>query len=398
MTIWLNQTQKLLRQNNWPQAKRFLAKKGLELLPCLIDSHVHFRTPGSEYKENWRSAARAMLNGGIPAVIDMPNNSPSIVDKKTLNQKIKLINRQLALPIKYFLYLSATTAKLPDKNLKNKVAGLKVYVGSSTGNLLVDKAEQLEKIFKAWPGLLAFHAEDEELIKVREKKFRRLKGAVKHSEIRNNEVAVRTLKKIIALAQKYNRRVYICHVSTAKEIKIIKKAKARGLKIYAEVTPHHLFLNTDDYKKWKNFIKVNPPVRTKKDNQALWRALADGTIDVLATDHAPHLPKEKKQAYAKAPSGIPEIDTVLPLMLNAVKNKRITLKKLIKLMHNNPIKIFRLKGLKKYGTIVDLNLRKKVLKKNLKTKCGWTPYEGRELTGWPVATILNNKIYKINNK
>ena len=195
MTIWLNQTQKLLRQNNWPQAKRFLAEKGLELLPCLIDSHVHFRTPGSEYKENWRSAARAMLNGGLGAVIDMPNNSPSIVDKKTLNQKIKLINRQLTLPIKYFLYLGATTAKLPDKNLKNKVAGLKVYVGSSTGNLLVNKAGQLEKIFKAWPGLLAFHAEDEKLIKAGEKKYSQSRAAQKHSKIRNDEAAAVALKK-----------------------------------------------------------------------------------------------------------------------------------------------------------------------------------------------------------
>lgn len=397
MTTWLKQTQKLLKQNDRAKAKKFLAGQGLVLLPCLIDAHVHFRTPGSEPKENWRTASRAMVKGGVPAVIDMPNNVPSIVDRKTLNEKIKLINRQLGFPVKYFLYLGATTAKLPDKNLKNKVVGLKVYVGSSTGNLLVDKADQLEKIFKTWPGLLSFHAEDEELIKIREKKFSRLQGAEKHSKVRNDEVAARAVKKIIALAQKYNRRVYICHVSTAKEIELIKKAKKQGVKIYAEATPHHLFLTAKDYKKWKNFIRVNPPVRSQADCRALWRAVTDGTIDVLATDHAPHLPKEKKQAYAKAPSGIPEIDTFLPLMLDAVNHKKITLAKLIELTHTNPIKIFKLKGLEKYGTIVDLKLAKKVLKKNLKTKCGWTPYEGKNLTGWPVATILNNKIYKINN-
>lgn len=395
MTIWLNKTQALLNQNNWAEAKKYLKSHGLDLLPAMIDSHVHFRTPGATHKEDWQTATEALVNSGIPAVIDMPNNSPAITNLKKLNEKIKIIKKQLKYPVGYFFYLGAEISSLPNNKLLKKVVGLKVYLGSTTGSLLVDEPKHLERIFKTWHGLLSFHAEDENLIKARTEKYKNLKTIKKHSIIRNDEVAVKAIKQVIKLAKKYQRQVYICHVSTKTEIELIKKAKKQGVKIYAEVTPHHLFLNQTDYQRLGNKVKVNPPLRTKKDNQALWQAVNDGTIDVLATDHAPHLLKEKNQSYDKAPAGIPEIDTFLPLMLNSVNKKKLTLKKMIKLMHKNPKEIFKLKDLDKYGTIVNMNLTKKVQRKNLKTKCDWSPYERWKLKGWPVATILNNKIYLI---
>lgn len=368
MTTWLKPVQQLLKQNRWSGAKSYLTKYGLVLLPAIIDSHVHFRTPGQEYKENWASASAAMAGGGVAGVIDMPNNQPAITDSATLRQKIKLIKRQLKFPIKYFFYLGASAEKLPKRSALSQVVGLKVYQGSTTGSLLVDNPKYLKKIFQSWPGLLSFHAEAENLIKQRTEKYRHLTSANKHSLIRNYEVATRAVRQVIGLAKKYHRTVYICHVSTKQEIDLIKKAKKAGLKIFAEVSPHHLFLNQSVYKKLGNLAKVNPPLRTEADNQALWQAIKDGTIDVIATDHAPHLLKEKRLSYEKAPAGLPEIDTFLPLMLNAVNQEKLSLNRLLELVHYNPIKIFKLNGLEKSGAIVDLNLIKKSPKKKFKNQ------------------------------
>jgi len=395
MNTWLPKVKKLISRNQWPKAEKYLKKEGLLLLPAMVDSHVHFRTPGQTYKEDWQTASKAMVNGGISAVIDMPNNLPAVIDQKTLNEKIRIVNNQIKLPVKHYFYLGASSKKLPDPKLKNKVIGLKVFLGSSTGNLLIDKKENLEKIFKIWTGLLAFHAEAEDLICQRSIKYKHLNSISKHSIIRNDEVAAKAVRQIISLAKKYRRSVYICHVSTKNELELIKRAKKQGMIIFAEASPHHLFLNTSDYKKLKNKAKVNPPLRAARDQKALWQAVQDGTIDVIGTDHAPHLLKEKNQGYDKAPSGLPEIETVLPLMLNSVSQKKISLNRLVELMHKNPKRIFKLKGLTKCGAIVDLNLVKKVSRKNLKTKCRWSPYENWRLKGWPIATILNNKIYLI---
>lgn len=395
MNTWLPKMQKLISQNKWAEAKKTLAQEGLMLLPAMVDSHVHFRTPGQTYKEDWQTASKAMINGGISAVIDMPNNSPAVIDGKTLNEKIRIVKNQVKLPVKYFFYLGASSEKTPDPKLKNKVIGLKVFLGSSTGNLLIDKKEDLEKIFKIWTGLLAFHAEAEDLIFKRSIKYKHLNSINKHSIIRNDRVAARAVRQVISLARKYRRPVYICHVSTKKELELIKRAKKQGMIIFAEASPHHLFLNTSDYKQLGTKAKVNPPLRPATDQKALWQAVQDGTIDVIGTDHAPHLLKEKNQRRDKAPSGLPEIETVLPLMLNSVNQKKISLNRLIELMHKNPKRIFKLKNLGRCGAIVDLKKVKTVSRKDLKTKCRWSPYENRVLKGWPVATILDNKIYPI---
>ena len=237
---------------------------------------------------------------------------------------------------------------------------------ASTGNLLVDKLEDQEKIFKTCAELkllLAVHA-------------------------------VTSAKRAIELAKKYNTKLYICHVSTREEVKLIRQAKKDGLEVYAEVTPHHLFLTENDQKRIGTLGKMNPPLRTTEDKNALWEAVLDGTIDTIGTDHAPHTLAEKVVPEAQAPFGVPGIETSLPLLLNAYNKGKITLEKIVELTHTNPIKIFNLPetGDK---VEVDLDLEKEVRNEDLKTKCGWSPFTGQTLRGWPVATILNDKIYNL---
>lgn len=367
-------------------------------LPALIDPHVHFRTPGQEDKENWQTGAQAALAGGVTTVLDMPNNNPAIIDSQTLQLKKDLISKQLAhinIPLHYYLYIGATGSNLEAiKQLKNEIIGIKLFMGSSTGNLLVtDKAKQAD-IFKLATELdlpVVVHAEAEEVIK---NNYATATNPADHSKIRPREAAITATKQAVAMAKKYNTKLYILHLSTKEEIELIKQAKAEGVKVYAEVTPHHLFLNQTAYAAWGTKVQMNPPLRTEADNSALWQAINDGIIDAIGTDHAPHTLAEKNQPYGQAPSGIPGIETYLALLLNAFNQGKISLKKIVELTHTNPQKIFKIETNNDW-VIVDLDLSQKVKDENLKTKCGWSPFTGLTLKGWPLATILNNKIYKI---
>jgi dihydroorotase len=373
---------------------RVLEADGLLLLPALIDPHVHFRVPGGEQKETWETASRAAIAGGVTTVFDMPNNSPSCVSLARLVEKRRIIDAQLKkVPLRYGLYLGADQNHLDEiPKVKDQIVGLKIYMGSSTGDLLMNNAAALEKAFRVAGEngvLVAVHAEDEELIQQRKKQYPECKAAL-HSVIRNAEVAVRALRIAMALAAKYGVRLYVAHVSTREELDLIREAKRAGLNVYAEATPHHLFLTTKAYERLGTCALVNPPLRESCD--ALWEAVHDGTIDTIGTDHAPHLLEEKKRALGSAPSGFPSVELYLPLLLNAYHEKKISLEQIVSLTHTHPQKIFRWPA-NDDVVLVDLNRTKTVDDAHLHTKAKWSPYAGMNLKGWPRYTILRGKVY-----
>lgn len=374
--------------------------KNLTLLPALIDCHVHFRTPGAEHKENWITGAKAAISGGITTVFDMPNTNPPTVDLKSFEEKKKIIDGQLkevGIPLHYSLWLGADKNHLTNfGGVKRLAVGLKIYMGSSTGGLVMNAREDLERAFQLAAQenmMVAVHAEDEKLMQERRELFKGETNPSYHSKIRDRTVAIQATKEAISLAEKHGTQLFILHVSTKEELDLIREAKKRQLLIYAETTPHHLFLNENDYAKWGTKVQVNPPLRTKEDQEALWRAIHDGTIDTIGSDHAPHTLEEKGQPFGKAPSGIPSVELTLPLLLNAVHEKKLNLETLIKLMRINPEQMFNLQR-NKDVVLVDLELEKEVRDENLKTKCGWSPYQGKTLKGWPIYTILNGVCYE----
>jgi dihydroorotase len=373
--------------------------EGLTLFPALIDAHVHFRTPGLEHKEDWRSAARAAIKGGITTVFDMPNTLPAAITQQRLEEKRRLIDEQLqeiGIPLRYGLYLGADKDHFEEMaKAKQQIVGLKIFMGSSTGDLVMDDEESLQTAFRMAAEhdlLVAVHAEDEALIHTRKALFQGMHHPRVHSLIRNYEVAVRATAKAIELARKYGTRLFLLHIGTKEELELIRKAKREGVSVFAETTPHHLFLNQGAYETWGTKVQANPPLRTEEDNAALWEAIQDGTIDTIGSDHAPHTLEEKNRPYGSAPSGIPGVETTLPLLLDAAHRGYLSLPQIIRLMKTRVEEIFRLPPNDDL-VLVDLQKVDLVRDADLQTKCGWSPYAGQSLKGWPVCTILKGKIY-----
>jgi dihydroorotase len=373
----------------------------LTLMQALIDPHVHFRVPGQDYKEDWFHAAKAAIKGGYTMVLDMPNNIPACVNQKRLIAKKELINSQLddcGIPLKYDLYIGA------DKNhfdeivkVADDVVGIKVFMGSSTGELLMDDDSSLHAIFalaKAHGLTIALHAEDEELIQKRSKAYKDHTDHQVHSKIRTPQVAVKAVEKALELSCMYEVPIYLLHISTVEELALIEQAKEQGVEVYAETTPHHLFLNTDDYRTLHGRVQMNPPIRERVHQEALFEAIRSGVIDTIGSDHAPHTEEEKDQAYGKTPSGVPGIETTLPLLLNAVNEGQLELSHVASLTRWRPIEILNLEDNMDY-VLVDMNHQAKVNEETLKTKCGWSPFVGRELQGWPKYTIMDGVLYDL---
>ena len=375
--------------------------KGLTLMPGLIDPHVHFRTPGYEYKENWETASLASLCGGFTTVFDMPNTHPSTITQERLRDKKALIEKQLnisGIPLRYHLYFGMDKHHFHEiEKVKDDIIGLKIYMGSSTGDLLMDDDSSLHAAFalaKAHDLLLCIHSEDEEMITVNKAFYREEKKFSTHSRIRSPEVALSSTKKALHLARLYKTRLHILHVSTQEEIPYIEAAKKEGLSVTCETTPHHLFLNVDAYEPLQGKAQVNPPIRENRHSDALLEAIHKGIIDTIGSDHAPHTIEEKQLPYSTAPSGMPGVETTLPLLLQAYHDKKLSLDQIVKLTCSNIEKIYRLPS---NDDVILVNLYKeKTLKdEQLKTKCRWSPFSGKTLKGWPVYAVLKGNLYNL---
>ncbi|MFM2322211.1 MAG: dihydroorotase [Pseudomonadota bacterium] len=375
----------------------------LLLLPGLIDPHVHFRTPGLEYKEDWKTAARASIKGGYTTVFDMPNTVPPTVTQIALQEKKALIDAQLKeakIPLRYHLFFGADKHHLSEiSKVKGEVIGIKVFMGCSTGGLVIDDDESLQAIFKIAAKenmLVAVHAEDEQRLKENTKKFNRLPAYATHSKIRDETAAVIAVEKAIQLTRLYGTRLYILHTSTRQEIDLIAGAKEEGLPVFAETTPHHLFLTINDYAGLKGKAIMNPPLRSVEHQAALFKAIKSGIIDTIGSDHAPHTLEEKARPYGSCPSGVPGIETTLPLLLEAYHQGLLSLKNIVDLTSQRTKEIFQLQD--DYAedyVLVDLALARRVEEKQLRTKCQWSPFAGRLLRGWPVITLLKKHAYDL---
>ena len=384
------------------------------VMPGVIDDQVHFREPGLTHKANIESESRAAVAGGITSFIEMPNTIPQATTIEELEKKFEIASKDSY--ANYSFMFGATNDNI-DEILKvdsKNVAALKIFLGSSTGNMLVDNSEVLEEIFSKTNLLIAAHCEDENTIQKNLKKYIRNYGddipMKYHPIIRSSEACYLSSSKAIKLAKKTGARLHVFHLSTALETNLFSnRLPLEKKKITAEVCVHHLWFSDEDYDTHGSRIKWNPAVKSSADRDALWKALLDDRIDVIATDHAPHTNEEKDSNYTTCPSGGPLVQHALPAMLEAFHENKISLEKIVEKMCHNPAILFQIKnrGFIRTGYHADLvifNLNKPwtVNKKNILYKCGWSPFEGKSFKSRISHTIINGEViydnFKISNK
>ena len=384
--------------------EKIIDAKGLHLIPGWIDDQVHFREPGLVHKGNISSESKAAVAGGITSYIEMPNTIPQTITGKALDEKIDIASKNSF--ANYSFLFGGTNHNIDDiKNFdKKKAAGLKLFLGSSTGNMLVDDLDVLREIFLATDLPIAVHCEDEDIIRENIKLYKKTYGKEipieKHPMIRSEKACYLSSKKAIALARETGARLHVFHLSTAIETKLFdNNIPLEEKKITSEVCVHHLWFSEKDYQDKGNFIKWNPSIKKDTDQSALWEALNDDRIDILATDHAPHLESEKKLDYLNCPSGGPMVQHALPAMLTAHKKGKISLEKIVEKACHNPAKLFKIKkrGFLREGyfadlVLIDLEKKNKVLKDSLFYLCGWSPFEGTTFESSVVKTFINGKI------
>jgi len=368
---------------------------GRILLPGAIDPQVHFREPGNEHKEDLASGSWAAVRGGVTSFLEMPNTRPSTTTQAALDDKLRRAADKCV--ANYGFFIGATARNLDEINHASPACGIKVFMGASTGDLLVDGDEDLERIFANGDRLIAVHAEDEARIRARTAEFAGRTDIQVHSLIRDVECARLASERALRLSRRYRRRLHILHLSTAVEVEMLRADKPEW--VTAEVIPNHLFLNEDDYERLGSLVQMNPPIRTRADNEALWQGLRDGVLDFIATDHAPHLLEEKAKPYPGSPSGMPGVETSLPLMLTAMAQGQCDLAEIQKWMCSGPARAYGIanKGEIREGfdadlTLVDMGPYRPVKDAEVVSRCGWNPYRGRELTGWPTHTVVGGRI------
>ena len=383
-------------------AKVFNASDKL-VLPGIIDTQTHFREPGSTDREDLESGSRAAVLGGVTSVFEMPNTNPPTSNLVEFDKKLNLAKNRMH--CNYAFYFGATPENIEQlsklKGLKG-CCGVKLFAGSSTGKLLVDKEVDIEKVISQSDRIVSIHSEDEEILNLR-KKFIKEGDVHSHPEWRNAECAISSTRRVVKIAERYNKQIHVLHVTTKDEIDFLAMHKKN---VTFEITPQHLTLYAPDcYDKLGTFAQMNPPIRKKEHYDRLWTAVRNSIVDVLGSDHAPHSKEDKKKKYPDSPSGMPGVQTILPVMLNHINNKKLSLEQLIKLMCENPCKIF---GIKNKGyikedfdadlTIVDMNKEQTIKNEMIASKCGWTPFNNFTVKGFPVATIVNGKIVMSEGK
>jgi len=392
-----------------PEQARVLDAEGHTLIPGMIDDQVHFREPGATHKGDMRNESRAAVAGGITSFMDMPNTNPQTTTRRALEEKYVLAaDRSLA---NYAFYLGATNDNLDEiVALDPKQAcGIKVFMGASTGNMLVNSEAALEAIFRDAPLLVATHCEDTPTIQRLEEAYRKKYGEdvpmEYHPEIRSAEACYLSSSMAVALAKKHDTRLHVLHLTTAREMELFQPGPPDAKRITAEACVHHLYFDDRDYARKGSFIKCNPAVKSKADRDALRKALVEGRIDVVATDHAPHTLDEKLNSYFKAPAGLPLVQWALPMMFELYHDRLISLEQLVEKTSHAPARLFNVsrRGYLREGywadlALVDLNNPTRVERRDVLYKCGWSPMEGERLRSRIVATFVNGQMAYRNGR
>ena len=402
--------EKIAAQITVNEAVQEIDASGLLILPGCIDDQVHFREPGLTHKGNIYTESRAAVAGGITSFMEMPNTVPNALTQELLENKYQIAAKNAIANYSFFMGASNDNLEEVLQTDTTKICGVKVFMGSSTGNMLVDKESVLEGLFSRVGALIATHCEDEHAVRANlaafQEKYADQIPVSAHPLIRSEEACYLSSSKAVALAQKYDARLHVLHISTAKETQLFDNSiPLEQKKITSEACIHHLWFSDSDYLTKGNLIKWNPAVKTAEDREGIWEALLDNRIDVVATDHAPHTSEEKAQSYGSAPSGGPLVQHALLAMLDKVKEGKITLERVVEKMAHAPATLFRIKerGYIREGYAADLVLvaptpGAAVDKSNLLYKCGWSPFEGHQFSHHIHSTYVNGNCVYANNR
>ncbi len=366
---------------------------GLTTMPGVVDDQVHFREPGMTHKEDLTSGSLACAAGGVTTFLEMPNTIPNATTRELLEWKYRRASEVSR--VNFGFYIGATESNVAELKAAENVPGIKIFIGSSTGDLLVDSQAALERIFAETTLPICAHCEDETTVRANRAALGDDLTLADHSRIRNVEAAVRATTRATDLARRHQHRFHVLHVSSAAELPLLLDADPY---VTAEVCPHHLFFSTADYARLGTLVQMNPPVKSLADTKLLWDALCRGRIQVIATDHAPHTLEEKQVAYPKSPSGLPAVENSLALMLDQVHQGRCTLTQVASWMSDAPARVWGLvgKGRIEVGydadlVLVDLGLKKTIENEKQFTRSRWSPWAGQSLTGWPVRTLVGGR-------
>jgi dihydroorotase len=389
-------------------AYRELAGDGFHLLPGAIDDQVHFREPGLTHKANIATESRAAVAGGVTSFMEMPNTNPPALTIDLLEQKYAIAAQCSPANYSFFMGVSNSNSEevLKVNGLKKDICGVKIFMGSSTGDMLVDDAATLERIFAGSELLIATHCEDEHVIAANKSNYPNPDNASYHPLIRDVEACYKSSSFAISLARKHGTRLHILHISTEKELALFdNKQRLEAKKITSEVCVHHLHFTADDYGRLGNLIKCNPAIKAASNKAALWSALLDDRLDIIATDHAPHTWEEKLQPYKTAPAGVPLVQHSVLLMLDYVKSGALSIEKMVEKMSHAPAKCFQIadrgyirEGYKADVVMVDLNRPYTVDKSNILYKCNWSPFEGHAFSSTIVRTLVNGHVVYENGR
>lgn len=378
-------------------AETILNLKNLDLIPGVIDTQVHFREPGATHKEDLKSGTKAAILGGVTGIFEMPNTDPSTTNLEALLDKFRRAKDRSYCDYAFYVGGTEDNSKdLPNLEKVDGCCGVKVFMGLSTGSLLVSGDDDLSKIMAEINSRASFHSEDQGHLEER-KKFQVQGDTNSHEIWRNDEQCFIATKRIVQIARKYNKNIHILHVSTGQEVEFLANNKDIAS---VEITPQHLTLSAPDcYNELGNYAQMNPPIRDKSHQDKLWNAIGNGVADIIGSDHAPHSREEKDQVYPNSPSGMPGVQTLVPIMLNHVNNKKLSLKRFVQLTSANPARLFKIKnkgsidiGNDADFTIIDIQKERVIENSWIASKCGWTPYDGMKVKGWPVMTVIRGNI------
>lgn len=376
------------------RADRVIDCRGRYLMPGVIDDQVHFREPGLDHKEDLQCASRACAAGGVTSFLEMPNTKPPAVTRRAVADKERLAAEKSL--VNYGFYIGATADNVAELAAATDVPGIKIFIGSSTGNLLVDEQAALEQIFAETSLPICAHCEDEATVRANKERFAGTSDITDHSRIRDVNAAVIATRRATELARRHRHRFHVLHVSTAAELPLLADASPY---VTAEVCPHHLFFNVDDYGRLGSRVQMNPSIKTADDNAALWQALLEGRVQVIATDHAPHTLEEKSQPYPSSPSGLPAVENSLALMLDRVVAGECSMVQVASWMSDAPARVWDIVGKGRIApdydadlVLVDLEKEKTIRDADQHTKSRWSPWDGKTLVGWPVETWLGGRL------